>query len=187
MTIVELIFLAIGLSMDAFTVSICKGLTMRRKSWKAALVVGLWFGIFQALMPTVGYFLAAAFEEKIQSFDHWVAFGLLCIIGFNMIREAFFKKENNADGSLAVGKMFVLAVATSIDALAVGITFALISDIHLGISVGIIGVITFFVCACGVYIGNIFGAKYKEKAQIFGGILLILLGFKIFFDGIQVF
>lgn len=182
MTFIELLLIAIGLSMDAFSVSICKGLTTKRFSWRMALICGLWFGFFQALMPIIGYFLGAQFQEMIEAYDHWIAFGLLALIGANMIREALSKKEEeSANGALDVKTMFLLAIATSIDALAVGVSFACI-QVKLWSSVLIIGLTTFIFSVLGVKIGNVFGSKYEKSAGIIGGIILILIGLKILLE-----
>ena len=185
MTFVELLLIAIGLSMDAFSVSICKGLTTKRFSWRMALLCGLWFGFFQALMPVIGYFLGAQFQELIEAYDHWIAFGLLFLIGANMIREALSKKEESANGNLDVKTMFLLAIATSIDALAVGVSFACI-QVKLWSSVLIIGITTFLFSVLGVKIGNVFGSKYEKSAGIIGGIILILIGLKILLEHLGV-
>ena len=182
MTFVELLLIAIGLSMDAFSVSICKGLTTKRFSWRMALVCGLWFGLFQALMPTIGYFLGAQFQEMIEAYDHWITFGLLGLIGANMIREALSKKgEESSNAALDFKTMFLLAIATSIDALAVGVSFACI-QVELWSSVLVIGSTTFVFSALGVKIGNVFGSKYEKSAGIVGGIILILIGLKILLE-----
>ena len=180
MSLAELFLLAVGLSMDAFAVAVCKGLSMSKMSWKKALIVGLYFGIFQAAMQLAGYFLGRQFEKLITTFATWVAFALLAIIGINMIRESFGEEEHCSD---AVGfkEMVVLALATSIDALAVGITFAFLK-VNIGMAVSTIGVITLILSAAGVYIGHIFGEKYKAKAEIAGGIILILIGLKILLE-----
>ena len=185
MTFVELLLIAIGLSMDAFSVSICKGLTTKRFSWRMALVCGLWFGFFQALMPVIGYYLGAQFQEMIEAYDHWIAFGLLFLIGANMIREALSKKEESANGDLDVKTMFLLAIATSIDALAVGVSFACI-QVKLWSSVFIIGITTFLFSVLGVKIGNVFGSKYEKSAGFIGGIILILIGLKILLEHLGV-
>lgn len=179
----ELILIAVGLSMDAFSVSICKGLTTQRFSWRTALTCGLWFGSFQALMPVVGYFLGAQFQEMIETYDHWIAFGLLFLIGTNMIREAVWgkKEKDENNGSLDLKTMFLLAIATSIDALAIGVSFACI-QVKIWIAISIIGVITFLFSILGVKIGNVFGSKYEKSAEIIGGIILILIGLKILFE-----
>ena len=183
MNFIELLLIAVGLSMDAFSVSICKGLTTKKFSWRMALICGLWFGFFQALMPIIGYFLGAQFQEMIEAYDHWIAFGLLFLIGANMIREAIWgkKEEGESNGALDFKTMFLLAIATSIDALAVGVSFACI-QVELWSSVLIIGLTTFVFSVLGVKIGNVFGSKYEKSAGIIGGIILILIGLKIILE-----
>ncbi len=184
MGIGELILLAVGLSMDAFAVSVCKGLSVKRAGAKESVICGIWFGGFQGLMPLIGYFLGTLFAEAIQAFDHWIAFGLLAIIGINMLKEAFSKdcdcENNNADFSAKT--MFVMAIATSIDALAVGISLAMAGDVNIVAAVVLIGVITFFLSGLGVKIGNLFGNRFEKKAQVTGGVILILLGIKILLE-----
>ena len=184
MGIIELLLIAVSLSMDAFAVAVCKGLAMKKVSLKEPCIVGAWFGGFQALLPAIGFFLGAAFEKYITPIDHWVAFGLLGIIGANMIKEALSKDEEEPDASLGARGMFIMAVATSIDALAVGITFAFLIDGvgHLIFAFAAIGVTTFILSAIGVKVGNIFGVKYKSKAELVGGVILILLGVKILLE-----
>ena len=177
MGLIELFLIAVGLSMDAFAVSVCKGLAMPKCTFKKAAIVGLWFGGFQALMPAIGYILGAQFQEAIASIDHWIAFVLLALIGGNMIHEALDNDEEEADASLDVKTMFLLAVATSIDALAIGITFAFLK-VNIIPAVCFIGIVTFIISFAGVKIGNVFGARYKNKAEIVGGVILILLGLK---------
>ena len=174
MGLIELFLIAVGLSMDAFAVSVCKGLAMPKCTFKKAAIVGLWFGGFQALMPAIGYILGAQFQEAIA---HWIAFVLLALIGGNMIHEALDNDEEEADASLDVKTMFLLAVATSIDALAIGITFAFLK-VNIIPAVCFIGIVTFIISFAGVKIGNVFGARYKNKAEIVGGVILILLGLK---------
>ena len=181
MGLIELFLIAVGLSMDAFAVSVCKGLAMPKCTFKKAAIVGLWFGGFQALMPAIGYVLGAQFQEAIASIDHWIAFVLLALIGGNMIHEALDNDEEEADASLNVKTMFLLAVATSIDALAIGITFAFLK-VNIIPAVCFIGIVTFIISFAGVKIGNVFGARYKNKAEIVGGIILILLGLKILLE-----
>lgn len=183
MNFIELLLIAVGLSMDAFSVSICKGLTTKKFSWRMALLCGLWFGGFQVLMPIAGYFLGAQFQEMIEAYDHWIAFGLLFFIGANMIREAVWEKkeEGKENGALDFKTMFFLAIATSIDALAVGVSFACI-QVKLWSSVLIIGLTTFVFSVLGVKIGNVFGSKYEKSAGIIGGIILILIGLKILLE-----
>ena len=187
MGIVELIFLAFGLSMDAFAVSICKGLSMKKAGLREGTICGLWFGGFQALMPLIGFFLGTLFADAIEAFDHWVAFGLLVIIGINMLKEAFEKcdccEEHDAD--LSVKTMFVMAIATSIDAMASGISMAM-KNANIWIAVALISGITFAMCTAGVKIGNIFGSRFEKKAQIAGGVILILLGLKILLEDLGV-
>ena len=181
MGLIELFLIAVGLSMDAFAVSVCKGLAMPKCTFKKAAIVGLWFGGFQALMPAIGYILGAQFQEAIASIDHWIAFVLLALIGGNMIHEALDNDEEEADASLDVKNMFLLAVATSIDALAIGITFAFLK-VNIIPAVCFIGIVTFIISFAGVKIGNVFGARYKNKAEIVGGVILILLGLKILLE-----
>ncbi len=191
MGIIELLLLAVGLSMDAFAVSICKGLALRRVRFRQAAICGVWFGGFQALMPLVGYILGAQFADSIHTIAPWIAFALLCLIGANMIREAFAGAEEvNAD--LGVKSMLLLAIATSIDALSVGITFACVPITILSASalvntllgVAVIGVVTFAFSCVGVKIGNVFGARYRAKAEIAGGVILILIGLKILLEAL---
>ncbi len=182
MSIIELILLAAGLSMDAFAVSICKGLAMEKISFKKMGTVGLWFGGFQAIMPLTGYFLGSSFEKYITGFDHWIAFVLLAIIGANMIKESLSKEEENQNDSLDFKTMLLLAIATSIDALAVGITFALLPDVNIVAAISFIGMFTFLTSAFGVKIGNVFGIKYKSKAEFAGGFILIVIGLKILLE-----
>ncbi len=181
MDIWTLLILAIGVSMDAFAVSICKGLAMKQIKFKHMLIVGLWFGGFQALMPLIGYFLGIQFETYITAYDHWIAFILLALIGGNMIKEALSNEEETADASLAVKIMLVLAIATSIDALALGVTFAFL-QVNIWEAVSFIGVVTFLFSVAGLKIGNVFGTKYKSKAEFVGGVILILLGIKILLE-----
>lgn len=182
MGITELFVLAIGLSMDAFAVSICKGLSLGKITPKHMCIAGIWFGGFQALMPLIGYFLGSFFADMITAYDHWIAFVLLVIIGGNMIKEAF-EKEEHLDASMTVKSMFLLAIATSIDALAIGVTFAFLK-VQIIPAVSFIGIITFILSAIGVKIGSIFGTKYQSKAELCGGIILIIIGTKILLDGL---
>lgn len=181
MSLLSLFVLAVGLSMDAFAVSVCKGLALKRITMKQAGLVGLWFGGFQAGMPFLGYILGAQFKGRITAIDHWIAFVLLAFIGGNMIKEALFSQEEEADASLATRTMFLLAVATSIDALAVGVTFAFLK-VNILAAVSFIGVVTFTFSTAGVWVGSIFGTKYKARAELAGGIILILLGVKILLE-----
>ena len=192
MGIGELLLLAVGVSMDAFAVSICKGLAMKKATLKASMTCGLWFGGFQALMPTIGFFLGTLFAEAIQAVDHWVAFILLAIIGGNMLKEAFESgdgcceccEEHNAD--MSPKTMFVMAVATSIDALAVGISLAMAGNVNIVLAAIFIGLCTCGFSAAGVKIGNIFGSRFEQKAQLAGGLILVLLGLKILLEHLGV-
>ena len=189
MGFVELLLLAIGLSMDAFAVSVCKGLSVKKAGIKECGICGAWFGGFQALMPFVGFFLGTLFAEAIEAFDHWVAFGLLVIIGINMLKEAFSKEEEcdcEKSADFSVKTMFVMAVATSIDALAVGISLAMAGDVNIYVAVILIGVVTFLLSGLGVKIGNLFGNRFEKKAQIAGGVILVLLGIKILLEHVGV-
>lgn len=181
MSLFTLFITAVGLSMDAFAVSICKGLAMKKLSWKKTLIIGLWFGGFQALMPTIGYLLGTSFESYVTAIDHWIAFVLLALIGANMIKEALSKEDEETNDSVDVKTMFLLAIATSIDALAVGVTYAFL-QVQIVPAVTFIGVITFCLSVTGVKIGNVFGLKYKSKAEITGGVILILMGTKILLE-----
>lgn len=188
MSFMELVLIAVGLSMDAFAVAICKGLSVQKLGWKHYLTVGVWFGGFQALMPTLGYLLGTTFERYITSVDHWVAFVLLCLIGGSMLKEGLAKEEEEKEerAGFDFKSMLILAVATSIDALAVGITFALLPDVNIFSAVGLIGTITFCLSAVGLKVGNIFGLKYKSKAEVVGGVILILIGVKILLEHLGV-
>ena len=189
MGIGELLLLAERLSMDAFALSVCKGLAQRRATFRAEIPCGVWFGGFQALMPLVGFFLGTLFAVAIQAVDHWIAFGLLAIIGVNMLKEAMSKEEecgceNSADLSLKT--MFVMAVATSIDALAVGISLAMVGNVNIFFAVALIGICTCLLSMLGVKIGNVFGSRFESKAEIAGGVILILLGLKILLEHLGV-
>ena len=187
MNFLELLIIAIGLSMDAFAVSIGKGLSLKKIKLSHALKVGLWFGGFQALMPLIGYLLGSTFAEIVSAYDHWVAFVLLSLIGGNMVKESFEKDDDDCEctkkekNSFAVATMFTLAVATSIDALAVGVTFAFFK-VAIIPAIITIGITTFLFSVAGLKIGNIFGCKYKSHAELFGGIILILIGLKILLE-----
>lgn len=186
----ELLVIAVGLSMDAFAVAICKGLSMKKMSWKNGIITGLYFGGFQAGMPLIGYLLGTGFKDMITSIDHWIAFALLVLIGANMVKESLEKEEEcgcckEEDASFDAKTMIPLAVATSIDALAVGVTFAFLS-VDIVPAVSFIGVITFFLSVLGVKIGNVFGTKYKAKAELAGGVILILMGIKILLEHLGV-
>ena len=188
----ELMLLALGVSMDAFAVSICKGLAMKKATLKEGMICGVWFGGFQALMPLIGFFLGTLFAEAIQAIDHWVAFVLLGFIGVNMLKEAFGKEEEGCDcdsesnADLSVKTMFVMAVATSIDALAVGISLAMAGNVNIYTAVLLIGAFTCVMSAIGVKVGNVFGSKFEKKAQMAGGVILILLGVKILLEHLGV-
>lgn len=180
MSLVELFLIGLSLSMDAFAVSICKGLSVGEIKPKHMILAGAWFGGFQALMPLIGFFLGSTFEQYVTNYDHWVAFALLAVIGGSMIKESR-DKDSDQNASFAFMTMLVLAVATSIDALAVGITFAFLK-VNIIAAVSIIGVTTFVCSAAGIKIGSVFGIKYKSKAELFGGIVLIALGTKILIE-----
>ena len=185
MSLWELFILALGLSMDAFAVSICKGLSLGKIRPKHMAVAGAWFGGFQALMPLIGYFLGRFFAELITAYDHWIAFGLLAFIGGKMVWEALDPKEESVDGAMDMKTMFLLAVATSIDALAVGVTFAFL-EVDILPAALFIGVTTFLCSAAGVKIGSVFGQRYKQKAELAGGIVLVLIGLKILLEGLGI-
>jgi putative Mn2+ efflux pump MntP len=180
MGLMELILTATGLSMDAFAVSICKGLALRKMEWSRALLCGIWFGVFQGLMPLIGFFAGSHFAKAVSGVDHWIVFIVLSLIGGNMIREALGKDED-VDPSFGIAGMFMLAVATSIDALAVGVSFAFLK-MNIWTSAITIGCITFFISAAGVKIGNAFGTRYKSKAELAGGTILIFIGLKILIE-----
>ena len=184
----ELLLLAVGLSMDAFAVSVCKGLSVKKAGIKECAICGSWFGGFQALMPVIGFFLGTLFADAIEAFDHWVAFVLLGIIGFNMLKDAFSKccecEEHSND--FAFKTMLVMAIATSIDALAVGISLAMAGNVNIFTAILLIGATTFTFSAIGVKIGSVFGSKYEKKAQFCGGVILILLGLKILLEHLGV-
>ena len=191
MGIGELLLLAVGVSMDAFAVSICKGLAMKKATLKGCMTCGVWFGGFQALMPVIGFFLGTLFADAIQAIDHWVAFVLLAIIGGNMLKEAFEQQEeccccNESNADLSVKTMFVMAVATSIDALAVGISLAMAGNVNIWLAAAFIGICTCSFSAMGVKIGNVFGSRFEKKAQLAGGGILLLLGLKILLEHLGV-
>ncbi len=185
MSFIELFLIAISLSMDAFAVAVGKGLSMQRIKLKDAVIIGVWFGCFQGLMPVIGYLLGVQFQEKITAIDHWIAFVLLLLIGANMIRGALSKEEDKNNASLGFKSMFILAVATSIDALAIGVTFAFL-QVHIVPAVMTIGITTFILSLVGVKVGNLFGIRYKAKAEFAGGAILILLGTKILLEHLGV-
>ena len=186
MSIWELFVIAVGLSMDAFAVSVCKGLSAGRVRLGHALTAGIWFGGFQALMPFLGWLLGSRFQSFISSVDHWIAFLLLGLIGLNMVRESRSQEEEEVGASFAPKAMLPLAVATSIDALAVGITLALLPGVNIAAAVLFIGCITFILSAVGLKVGNVFGLKYKNKAEMVGGAILILMGLKILLEHLGV-
>ena len=183
MSFIEVLLIGIGLSADAFAVAVCKGLNMRKINYTHALIIALFFGGFQALMPLIGWILGSQFQQYIVSFDHWIAFVLLGFIGGKMIVEALKNEDDECCGckKLDIKELFVMAIATSIDALAVGITFALV-DVNIWGSITVIGLTTFVLSAIGVVIGNKFGAKYKSKAELAGGVILVLIGLKILLE-----
>ena len=164
--------------MDAFAVALCKGLSLKKITLKNCLIVGAWFGAFQGLMPLIGYFVGNSFAEYVVSVDHWIAFGLLTLIGVNMIREAMSDEEEEVDGSFGVRTMFVMAIATSIDALAVGISMAFL-NVNIWFSAAVICVVTLIISAMGVYLGSTFSSRLGSKAGIVGGLILIAIGIKI--------
>lgn len=186
MGIIEILLIGIGLAMDAFAVSVCKGLSMKKMDWKKAIIIAVYFGVFQAIMPTIGYLLGSAFESFITNIDHWIAFILLALIGVNMIKDSFDNEEEKINDKIDFKSMLILAIATSIDALAVGITFAFF-DVNLLLAVSIIGIITFALSILGVKIGNRFGDKFQNKAEFTGGIILILIGLKILLEHLEIF
>lgn len=185
MSILELFLLAIGLAMDAFAVSVCKGLSVKKLEPKHALLAGLYFGGFQALMPVVGFFAGSYFADVISSFDHWIVFILLLLIGGNMIRESFNHDEESLNDSFGFKTMLLLAIATSIDALAVGVSFAFL-QVNIVIAATFIGVVTFIMSAIGIKIGHIFGTRYKSKAELAGGLILILIGIKVLLEHLNI-
>ena len=185
MSLMELFLIAVGLSMDAFAVSVCKGLSVRKATVKHALCVGLYFGGFQALMPLIGYLLGTQFESFITNVDHWIAFVLLSFIGGNMIREALSHEEEKLDDSFSFKTMITLAVATSIDALAMGVTFAFLR-VNIVPAVSLIGIITCVLSAAGVKVGALFGSKYRALAERAGGVVLVLMGLKTLLSGLGI-
>lgn len=186
MILSEIILISIGLAMDAFAVSICKGLSMKKMSIKKAIIIGLYFGGFQASMPVIGYFLGATFQNIVTKIDHWIVFALLSFIGGKMIKESFSSKRGGYSSSVEFKGMLVLAIATSIDALAVGITFAFL-NVNILLASFSIGIIAFVLSVIGVKIGNSFGAKYESKAELVGGIILVFIGIKILMEHLGIF
>lgn len=185
MRILEILLISVGLAMDAFSVSICKGLSMKKLSWKKTIIIAAYFGIFQALMPVIGFLLGSTFESLVTKIDHWIAFILLGIIGANMIKDAFSEETDNVNDKVDYKTMIILAIATSIDALAIGITLAFLKT-NIVFSIMSIGIVTFALSIFGVIIGNNFGSKYEKKAEIFGGIILILIGLKILLEHLHI-
>ena len=185
MGIFEILFISVGLAMDAFAVSVCKGLSMKKLDWKKTGIIALYFGLFQAVMPVVGFLLGTAFCDFVQSVDHWVAFILLSIIGGNMIKESTDDELEKRNDKVDFKTMIFLAIATSIDALAVGITFAFLKT-NLIAAILIIGVVTYILSIFGVLLGNKFGDKFQNKAELAGGIILIIIGFKILLEHLGV-
>lgn len=186
MSVFELILLGVGLAMDAFAVSVCKGLTCKKISLSKPLIAGAYFGGFQALMPLIGFLLGRSVRRYIESVDHWVAFVLLALIGFNMIRESFSKQQEPMESSFGFRAMFPMAIATSIDALAVGISLACLPNTNLWLAITLIGVITFLLSAVGVVIGRFAGAFLKSKAEFCGGLILVLIGLKILLEHLNI-
>lgn len=178
LNIVELFVTALALSMDAFAVAVCKGLALKNVKFKNCLWIGLWFGLFQAIMPTIGFFCAKLFETYVHNYAHWIAFGLLCLLGINMIKEAL-EEEEKSNSDICCKEMFVLAIATSIDAMAAGVSFEMIPEFNITLAVVFIGIFTFALSALGTKLGSVVGTKYNRKAELAGGIVLILLGVKI--------
>ena len=183
---IEILLISIGLAMDAFAVSVCKGLAMKKMNWKKAAIIGLYFGGFQAIMPVLGYSLSKGFENFVTSIDHWIAFILLSIIGGKMVKDAFSPENSeNCNEDVGFKTMIVLAIATSIDALAVGITFAFL-NVNLILAVSLIGIITFLLSVIGTKVGNVFGDRYENKAELLGGVILIFLGIKILLEHLNI-
>ena len=178
MGFLELLLISVGLAMDAFAVSVGKGMTLKRVGLNHALTAGVWFGAFQALMPIIGFFVGRSFAEYVVSVDHWIAFGLLAIIGVNMIREAMGDDDEEHDGDFGFRTMLVMAIATSIDALAVGVSMAFL-DVNVWTSAAVIGIVTLLISAMGVYLGSLWGSRLGPKAGIVGGLILIAIGIKI--------
>ncbi len=186
MDFVSVLLIGIGLSMDAFAVSLCKGLALKNPSVKSIVVIGLWFGAFQMIMPIIGYYLGSSFYSLIDGYDHWIAFILLAAIGLNMVRESFSDEDEGIDGSIGFGTMFVLAIATSIDALAVGISLAMTGD-GIFASASIIGITTFVLSAVAVKLGSRFGDRFGNRAELLGGVILLLIGLKILLEHCGIF
>lgn len=185
MSILEVVLIAVGLAMDAFAISVCKGLSMNKFNAKKAIIIGLYFGLFQMIMPCIGYALGSAFENFITSIDHWIVFFFLVVIGGNMIKESFSKDESKVDDDISFKTMIILSIATSIDALAVGITFSFL-EVNILNSVIVIGLITFILSIIGVVFGKLVGNKLSTKAQFIGGIILVLIGLKILLEHLSI-
>lgn len=185
MDFTAILLIAVGLAMDAFAVSLCKGLALRKVTLRSMLIAGLWFGGFQALMPTIGFYLGVSFYDLISAYDHWVAFLLLFLIGANMVREGLFGEEEEVDADMGVKTMVLLAIATSIDALAIGISFAMTED-SIFLPALIIGVVTLAISMAGVKIGSLFGDRFGKKAEILGGAILIIIGLKVLLEGLGI-
>ena len=181
----EIFLIGIGIAMDAFAVSICKGLSMKKINWKSAIIISLYFGIFQAIMPAIGYYLGSTFSSFVEKIDHWIAFILLVIVGGKMIKDSLDNELENKNDDISFKTMVILSIATSIDALAIGITFAFF-EINIVVAVSIIGFITFLLSILGVKIGNKFGDKFQNKAEVIGGVILILIGIKILFEHLNI-
>ncbi|MBO4694165.1 MAG: manganese efflux pump [Clostridia bacterium] len=186
MSFFSIFLIAVGLSMDAFAVSVCQGLKMREIDYGKTLIVGLLFGGFQALMPMIGWLLGIRFQKHIANFDHWIAFVLLAIIGGKMIYDSFHPDDDDSNTASGISELFVLAIATSIDALAIGIAFAMLSDVNIYFSITVIGFSTFILSVFGVFIGNAFGTVYKNKAEFVGGVILVVLGLKILLEHLNI-
>ncbi len=185
MDFTAILLIAVGLAMDAFAVSLCKGLALRKVTLRSMLIAGLWFGGFQALMPIIGFYLGVSFYDLISAYDHWVAFLLLFLIGANMVREGLFGEEEEVDVDMGVKTMVLLAIATSIDALAIGISFAMTED-SIFLPALIIGVVTLAISMAGVKIGSLFGDRFGKKAEILGGAILITIGLKVLLEGLGI-
>ncbi len=183
MDFIAILLIAVGLAMDAFAVSLCKGLALRKVTLRNMLIAGLWFGGFQALMPIIGFYLGVSFYDLISAYDHWVAFLLLFLIGANMVREGLFGEEEEVDADMGVKTMVLLAIATSIDALAIGISFAMTED-SIFLPALIIGVVTLVISMAGVKIGSLFGDRFGKKAEVLGGVILIIIGLKVLLEGL---
>ena len=189
MKLFEIFLTGIALAMDAFAVSICKGIKMKKLKWSHLVIIAIFFGGFQMLMPLIGWLLGSQLVQYIEMFDHWIAFGLLALIGVKMAIESFKKEDDECDcckdaQKLDLKELFMLAIATSIDALAVGITFALYPDVNIVSAISVIGIVTFVICSGGVLIGHKFGAKFKSKAEFLGGVVLVIIGLKLLIEGL---